>query len=307
MLILLFICNEVYPLLWFIPFVPCFTYVTIQLLLTNLEVIHSILFTFQFIYKFFTAIGLFLFECTLAPPPDAGLITTIHFMNGLFLTVNIIAWSLSDGWQINHKIRIFFGLWLIVHIFFIYFKLYFIASDDDILISPFNGNKNNDDRYNISIRNSGLSCAFNLVIFLGVQVFEYIKRPQEYHLVPQRVKLKWKEDRKNSLVAQTSISKNYNNNNKDKDNTDTNINTNTNTTTEAENKILKQAIDLNSHANSTNDNSNGKNDVGDVNKTDNRNDNSGLNMPAGMNRGESKVALIKTDTSISPAVQTESK
>lgn len=195
LLVLLLLLNLFFATIFLIPFIPCFVWVMTQLLLTNLQVIQEILQTFQFTYKLLMTIILFLCFCALKPPKDSLMSTAAHFMHGIFLCLNIIAWSLSDGWQIGHRSKIFFGLWLIADLLIMYFKLYFIDIKDDLQINPFGFLNNTNENYDVSVRNMGLSSATNLLLFLIVQILRYIKRPHEYHLVPQHVGLVWKDNR----------------------------------------------------------------------------------------------------------------
>ena len=87
------------------------------------------------------------------------------------------------------------NIWLIILLIIMYFYLYFIELKNDININIFGFLKNNknNQNYDISIRNTGLSSAFNLLLFLIAQIISYIRHPNEYHLVPQHVKLIWKQ------------------------------------------------------------------------------------------------------------------
>lgn len=149
------------------------------------------------------SITLFVCHCELQPPMgnEIGMKTAAHFMNGIFLVFNIIAWSLCDGWQISYKAKIFFGLWLIADLCIFYFELYFIDMNDDLFINPFGflSSKDNVYSYDISVRNTGLSSAANLLVFLLVQIRRYWKYPNEYHLVPQHATLMWKDKVTNQL------------------------------------------------------------------------------------------------------------
>ena len=91
LLVLLLLCKEFFPILYLIPFMPVFCWVIIQLLLTNIQVIREILTTFQFFYKFLTSMILFYCFCELNPPNNNTMSTISHFMDGIFLTLNIIA------------------------------------------------------------------------------------------------------------------------------------------------------------------------------------------------------------------------